>query len=275
MTALDPTTAAAPHTVPIFAYGFAATFRLRELVDAFSDLGAAQIDKDRLIIRLGQERYALAFDFGAVVFVGIDDELRRRTIERVLKILPPEPNPPITETFLIEVRDVPAPEVRFDRVVVGALTVPILDVVAEVVAQSVAMDYYASDVDQIETQFDHIVARLRSGKRSESVAKLTRFIGVCIAVRNDVISTLALFDKPEATWENEQLDRLWTGMRHLLELDDRYRNLEAKLRLFQENLVVLVDLARQRHTLALEWAVVLLILFETAVMVWQTLRPGH
>ena len=273
MTAHEPDPA--PHVVPLFAYGFAATFRLRELVSAFADLGPAQIEKDRLLIGLGEERYALAFDFGAIVFVGIDDEARRRTIERVLKALPPEPNPPITESFLIEVRDVAQLDVRFDRVVVPALTVPVLDVVAEVVAQSVAMDYYAHDVDQIETQFDRIVERLRSGKRSESVGKLTQFIGVCIAVRNDVISTLALFDKPEATWENEQLDRLWIGMRHLLELDDRYRNLEAKLRLFQENLVVLVDLARQRHTLALEWAVVVLILFETAVMIWQTMRPGH
>jgi uncharacterized Rmd1/YagE family protein len=88
-------------------------------------------------------------------------------------------------------------------------------------------------------------------------------------VRNDVISTLALFDKPDDTWENEQLDRLWSGLRHMLELDDRYRGLEAKLRLFQENLVVLVDLARQRHTLLLEWAVMLLILFELAVMIFQ------
>ena len=42
----------------------------------------------------------------------------------------------------------------------------------------------------------------------------------------------------------------------MLELDDRYRALEAKLRMFQDNLVVLVDLARQRQTCVLEFAVV-------------------
>ena len=258
----------------IQVYGFAATFRLRELTEAFSDLGVATIDKDRLLVG-ARERYALAFDFGAVVFVGIDEDARRKVIDKLLKCLPPEPNPPLTETFLIEVRDdVTAPEVRFDRVVVRELSLPVIDVVAEVVAQSVAMDYYAKDVDEIETQFDKIVDRLRTTGRSGPVEELTRFIGVCIAVRNDVISTLALFDKPEATWENEQLDRLWSALRHMLELDDRYRALEAKLRLFQENLVVLVDLSRQRHTLALEWAVVVLILFEVGVMVWQTFA-GH
>ncbi len=266
----EPTT----HLLAIHAYAFAATFKLKELVSAFSELGVAQLDKGRLLVG-SSERYALAFDFGGVVFVGLEEDVRKRVIDCVLKQLPPEPNPPLTETFIIEVRDdVLAPEVRFDRVVVRELSVPVVDVVAEVIAQSVAMDYYAKDVDEIEVRFDKIVDRLRVSGRSGPVEDLTRFIGLCIAIRNDVISTLALFDKPDDTWENEQLDRLWSALRHMLELDDRYRGLEAKLRLFQENLVVLVDLSRQRHTLALEWAVVVLILFEVGVMVWQVLS-GH
>jgi uncharacterized Rmd1/YagE family protein len=262
--------------MPIYAYGFAATFKLRDLVGAFSELGTSQIEKDRLLVGAGGERFALAFDFGAVVFIGLDEDTRRRTIDKVLRCLPPEPNAPITETFLIEVSPTAAPDVRFDRVIVRELTIPVIDVVAEIVSQSVAMDYYKKDVDEIEEQFDDIVAQLRLIGRTPPVGKLTRFIGICIALRNDVISTLALFDKPEDTWESEQLDKLWESLRRMLELDDRYRGLEAKLRLFQENLVVLVDLARQRHTLLLEWAVVLLILFELVIMLWQVVfSSGH
>jgi uncharacterized Rmd1/YagE family protein len=266
----------ASRLLPIHAYGFAATFRLRELTSAFEELGAAQLEKDRLLVGAGGERYALAFDFGGVVFVGIEEEVRKKVIDRVLRLLPPEPSSPIPESFLIEVRETPSVEVRFDRVIVREVTIPIIDVVAEMVAQSVAMDYYAKDVDEIEAQFDQIVVALRTVARTPPVRQLTKFIGICIAVRNDVISTLALFDKPDDTWENEELDRLWDGLRRILEIDDRYRSLEAKLRLFQENLVVLVDLARQRHTLVLEWAVVLLILFELVLMVWQTIfASGH
>jgi uncharacterized Rmd1/YagE family protein len=139
------------------------------------------------------------------------------------------------------------------------------------------MDYYAKDVEEIETQTDRIAGELRSaGRITRRVPQLIQFIGLCIATRNDVISTLALFDKPDATWENEQLDRLWNGLYHMLELDDRYRALEAKLRMFQDNLVVLVDLAQQRRTLALETAVVILILLEMLVMLWQVLSvTGH
>jgi uncharacterized Rmd1/YagE family protein len=85
-----------------------------------------------------------------------------------------------------------------------------------------------------------------------------------------------LFDKPDATWENEQLDRLWSSLRKMLELDDRYRALDAKLRMFQDNLVLLVDLARARSTFFLEFAVVVLIACEMAIMVWQVLAStGH
>jgi uncharacterized Rmd1/YagE family protein len=62
----------------------------------------------------------------------------------------------------------------------------------------------------------------------------------------------------------------------MLELDDRYRALDAKLRMFQDNLVLLVELARSRSTLVLEFAVAILIAGEMAIMVWQILATsGH
>ena len=70
----------APHLLPIHAYGFAATFRLRELVAVFEELGPAQIEKDRLLVGPGGERFAVAFDFGAIVFVGIEEELRKQEV---------------------------------------------------------------------------------------------------------------------------------------------------------------------------------------------------
>jgi len=169
------------------------------------------------------------------------------------------------------------PAVRFDRVILPTLDVAAVEIVAEVMAQSVAMDYYADDVAEIEAETDKIALKLRSeGRIPGRVRPTLQFIGLCIATRNDVISTLALFDKPDATWENEQLDRLWVNLRKMLELDDRYRALDAKLRMFQDNLVLLVDLARQRHTFALELAVVVLIAMEMAIMMWQLLTSsGH
>jgi uncharacterized Rmd1/YagE family protein len=263
--------------IPVHAYGFAATFKLRELVSAFAPEVEARVEKDRLLAVLGPSRWVLAYDFGALVFVGVEPAERERVVAAVVRRLPVEPNPPLTEDFLIEDHAGPTFEVRFDRVLVPEITLDVVDIVALILAQSVAMDYYGRDVYEIEENTDRLAAQLRAtGRIPGKVRDLIQFIGLCIATRNDVISTLALFDKPDATWENEQLDRLWMGLYRVLELDDRYRALEAKLRMFQDNLMVLVDLTRARQSLVLETLVVALIVFETMLMVWQILKAsGH
>jgi uncharacterized Rmd1/YagE family protein len=263
--------------IPIVAYSFASTLKLKELVALF-DGKEALVEKDTLRATLGADKWVFAYDFGALVFVGIDEAGRQRLVAAVGAKLAGEPHPPLTESFTIDVLPDKPMEVRFDRVIMPQLDLGAVEIVAEVLAQSVAMDYYADDVAEIETETDRIAADLRTvGRIPRGVQKTLQFIGLCIATRNDVISTLALFDKPDATWENEQLDRLWNGLRKMLEVDDRYRTLDAKLRMFQDNLVLLVDLARQRQTFFLEFAVVVLIACEMAIMVWQVLATtgGH
>jgi len=265
--------------IPIVAYSFASTLKLKELVPLFG-AGEARVEKDRLLATLGggpPARYVIAYDFGALVFVGVDAAEREKCVAAVGARLSGEPHPPLTESFAIEIQPDKPMEVRFDRVILPALELGAVEIVAEVLAQSVAMDYYADDVAEIELETDRIAGELRKvGRIPGRVPNTLQFIGLCIATRNDVISTLALFDKPDATWENEHLDRLWNGLRKMLEFDDRYRALDAKLRMFQDNLVLLVDLARQRHTFALEVAVVLLIFAEMLLMVWQVVAAaGH
>jgi required for meiotic nuclear division protein 1 len=263
--------------IPIFAYSFASTLKLKELVALFG-AGEARVEKDRLLATLsGEARYVIAYDFGALVFVGVESAEREKCVAAVGTKLAGEPHPPLTESFSLDVQPDKPMEVRFDRVILPQLELGAVEIVAEVLAQSVAMDYYADDVAEIEAETDRIAGELRKvGRIPGRVPNTLQFIGLCIATRNDVISTLALFDKPDATWENEQLDRLWNGLRKMLELDDRYRALDAKLRMFQDNLVLLVDLARQRQTFVLEFAVAILIAMEMAIMVWQIVATtGH
>ena len=64
-----------PH-IPIFAYSFASTLKLKDLVPLFA-AGEARVEKDRLLATLGgsahdSARYVLAYDFGALVFVGVE-----------------------------------------------------------------------------------------------------------------------------------------------------------------------------------------------------------
>lgn len=265
-------------TLAVHAYGFAATFRLKELASAFEG-AEVLLEKDQLQARFppkdGHERLAFFFDFGAMVVAGLDPPERDRLVRTVGAKLLPEPHAPLTEDFLVEVRQGAQLEVQFERVVVPEASPKVLSIIGLLLAQSVAMDYYEEDVREILARTDTIIGSLQvEGRLPGRVQDLVKFIGSCIATKNGVISTLALFDKPDAAWEDRELDRLYNALRLELEIDDRFRALEAKLRMIQENLVLLVDLSQHRSTWRLELTVVMLILFEVMIMLWQMFRGG-
>ena len=257
----------------IVAYAFATTFRLKDLQPALADSTECELDKDCLVARFpspGPLRLAVLFDFGSVVLIGMNAAEREQVIRTISSRLGPEPHPPLTEDFLVELLPGSKLEVKFDRVVMSEASVPALKVMSLLLAQSVAMDYYEEDVQEIVKRTDVITRNLQTaGRIPGRVDDLVKFIGSCIATRNGVISTLALFDKPDATWEHQHLDRLYNSLRLELELDDRFRALEAKLRMIQENVVLLVDLVQHRSTWRLELVVVVLILLEVLLSLWQ------
>lgn len=263
-------------TLPVHAYAFATTFRLKDLTAVLPD-AEVELDKDCLVLRVrggaSPARLVVLFDFGALVTIGIQGTERERLIRAVSARLAPEPHPPLTEDFLLEVRPDGRLEVQFDRVVLPEASIPALKVISLLLAQSVAMDYYEEDVQEILTRSDAITRSLQGeGRLPGRVGDLVKFIGSCIATKNGIIATLALFDKPDSAWEVQSLDRLYNSLRLELELDDRFRALEAKLRMIQENLVLLVDLSQHRSTWRLEVTVVLLILFEVILTLWQMFR---
>src|SRR5438270_5907354 len=141
--------------IPIVAYSFASTLKLKDLVPLFG-AGEARVEKDRLLATLSgggtpeNVRYVIAYDFGALVFVGVEAAEREKCVAAVGAKLSGEPHPPLTESFSLDVQPDKATEVRFDRVILPQLELGAVEIVAEVLAQSVAMDYYADDVAEIE-----------------------------------------------------------------------------------------------------------------------------
>jgi uncharacterized Rmd1/YagE family protein len=267
-------------TFQAHAYAFAATFRLKEIATALAD-AEISLDKDCLVASWSRgsvsattdglaPRLAILFDFGGMVLIGLSAADRERVLGQISARLLPEPHAPHTEDLFIEVNPAGKVAAHFDRVVLSEATLPALKVISLLLAQSVAMDYYDEDVQEILKRTEAITKSLQAeGRLPGRVNDLVRFIGSCIATKNDVIATLALFDKPDATWEDQQIDHLYNGLRQELELDDRFRALEAKLRMIQENMELLVELSNARSTWRLELTVVLLILFEVMLSLWQ------
>jgi uncharacterized Rmd1/YagE family protein len=248
------------------AYGFASTFKIRELVKVFTG-AEVRPSKRQVVADYGEHRIAVAFDFGAIVFVNVPAEERTRVLGLIVaRVATDEPHPPLEEDFFIEIRPGAPSNVRFDRVIVPELDPASVDVITLLLAQSVSIDYYEEDLQEIVASLDRRTDRMaRTGRLSGSTRDLTRFVGSAISTKNQIIAALAVLDKPAATWESETLDRLYRGLREMLEIDERFRALEYKMRTIQETLELFLDLTNTRRALWLEATIVALIVLEIAM----------
>lgn len=236
-------------------------------IEGSSD-GRFRITKTFAMARHDDEHYIVVHDFGAIVFFDCSKEEREAFMEKLLRTLPPEPHPPLVEDYLVEVREDGEVAVAFDRAVIPNLNPTVVELMSLILAQSVAMDYYEEDIraayGRVEQFANHLSGR---GKITESEKALNQFVGSILAVRNQIAMTLSLLDAPGATWEREVYDRLYRQLRHAFEIEDRYRTLEDKIQLIQDNLEVVVDLAQYRRGKILELTIIALIAFEVVLAI--------
>src|SRR5262249_33817361 len=209
-----------------------------------------------------------AFSFGALVFHDVEqarrDELRNELRRRHPRLIPDV----IREEFTV--REVPDAKVGFTdgQLFVDDLRPTRSGVVALIVAQSAAMEAYERIVEDLFGRTRTLVDRLeRRGVVPLRTRRLNRFIGEAVGRRSEVLSTLHLLDKPDATWDDAAMDRIYDELRAEFDLGDRFDALEAKLRAVQDAPELLIGVARDRRLFLLEAAIVALILLELVLSV--------
>jgi uncharacterized Rmd1/YagE family protein len=259
--------------VGVRAFAFSSTLQPKSVADLFPpEVERVRVAKTIAILRYRPGQWAVVHDFGAVVFAGVEQPECMSIVERLHKQVGDEPKPPLEETFAIEIAPDEKPGVRFDRAVVQELDARTVAIVTLVVAQSAAMEYYESDLDALIDELEKLSKRLaKQGRLHGSARAMMRFIGEGMEMRSEVIHTLSLLDSPGITWEDEALDRLYRELRTTFEIEERYRALDHELRIVQDNMALLIDMARQRRFEVLEIVVAVFVALETLLFVGQLL----
>ncbi len=253
------------------AFSFASTLSPKELAPVLEESGGTvRVAKTQVVAECPGPSWIIAYDFGAITFVGVTDEVRERVMASIQERIRPEAHPPMEEQILIEASEEEKPGVRFDRVVVKEVDRKLVELVSLVTAQSAAMEYYEEDVDLILAGLKDVSEGLaETGKLRAGVRELLRFVGSGMSTHNQVVYTLALLDTPALAWEDETLDRIYQGLRAQLEIADRYRALDHKLNMIQNNFELLVNLTQERRSWWVEVAVAVLVGLEVLLFVYE------
>jgi uncharacterized Rmd1/YagE family protein len=92
--------------------------------------------------------------------------------------------------------------------------------------------------------------------------ELKKFIGRTLNLKNRIAENLYIFDSPDETWEDENLNKLDIGLKKTFDLQVRFRNISEGLAIVKENFELFKDLLQARNSILLEWIVIILILIE-------------
>jgi uncharacterized Rmd1/YagE family protein len=215
---------------------------------------------------------AFVYGFGAVVFRNVDEAARAEQIARLRALVPGMKEQVVNEQFTVHESEGSAIAIVDGVLQIDRMTTPRAGVIALTAGQSAAMEYYEKIVDGLFGRTSDLVDRLEElGTVPMRTRPLHKFIGRAVGTRNEVLVVLHLLDKPDATWDDPAMDRIYADLRAEFDLSDRYESLASKLRSVQEGLELVLDVARDRRLTLLESMIVLLILVELALSLAQAL----
>jgi Uncharacterised ACR, YagE family COG1723 len=155
-----------------------------------------------------------------------------------------------------------------DYCVLNELDMNGISVVSHVMAQTVALDTYNDMVDELLTKFARINYKVtQTGLVPVSErAFLFKTIAQNHIIFNDMISKLRIKDRSDTAWNLTRYESTWYGMRDEFEMDERFENMEFKLKLIEQNAKFFVEALQSQKSNSLEWIIVFLIAVECVIM---------
>ena len=119
-----------------------------------------------------------------------------------------------------------------DRAVVRKLDLNNVAVMSTVMGQTVALDYYYVVVDNMLdtfTELNRTVERTGTFSAMEK-ERLFKIVAENNSIFIGMVSKLGLLERSDTAWNNSEYGGVWDGMRREFEMDDRFQNLEFKVR---------------------------------------------
>ena len=99
--------------------------------------------------------------------------------------------------------------------------------------------------------------------------EMLRLIGQALGVQHRVSGRVAVEDKPDVLWDRPDLERLYARLEDEYELKERGQTLQRKLDVIVETVRALTDIIDADRSSFMEMAIVLLILAEIALSLFE------
>ncbi|WP_431133817.1 RMD1 family protein [Psychroserpens mesophilus] len=224
-------------------------------------------DSDELFFEFSGDKYIYVFQYGMVSFFNMTTKEINRTLDLLKPYCKDYLAEKLSEDVSVVINNNQNVKVEFDKVILPELNAEMLRLVMLNASQSVALTSYSEITEAllIETN-EHTKYLEDRGKLDISGNKLKRFIGKTLNIKNKISENLYIFDSPDITWEDEQLNKLNIDLKQTFDLKDRYHLIHDRIDIIKENLELFKDIMDHKESSRLEWIIIILIVIEVIDM---------
>jgi uncharacterized Rmd1/YagE family protein len=224
-----------------------------------------------LTVRAGAQGLAILFRYGVAVLVELQPIEEAAFLQTLAPFVHDRVDEPESEGGEIAID--PEREGRVDgqgRLLLQEFSLKRLQIVAHILAKSAVLSHYEDRVATIFDRIERLAEELQRGVRHPTGGReLTRQIGDVLLTQTRTVGRVEVTEKPEMTWDDPSLDRLYERLSIEYELRDRDVALSRKLDLIARTAQTYLDLLQNHQSLRVEWYIVFLIVIEIILILYE------
>ncbi|WP_444545870.1 RMD1 family protein [Thalassotalea profundi] len=210
------------------------------------------------------------FDYGVVVFWGVDEDERQALIHRIIH----ENTLPI-ERIEEHLRFSFSNDVKINK---DTITLNNHDpltrlAVSHALAQSSKLAEFELQAQNTIMDYSHIPEALANyGKISITRKEVAKIRGTLFSTKSAIILHYGLLDTPDFFWEYPEYESAYNQVARYMEIHQRVDLLSKKLATIHELFEMLADEQKHQHSSFLEWIIIVLIAIEIVIFFAEKLE---
>lgn len=151
---------------------------------------------------------------------------------------------------------------------------PVTEIISLILARSVALDKMENNISKLIDELEEEIIFLEKGKLDIEDKKMAKLASRILNFKYSSISNIMLFDKPDITWNDINIDEFYYEIVDIFELSDRYEQIKHKSEILMDITEVFSTLGHERRSTRLEWAVIILIVIEIVLSLVEMVQRG-
>ena len=237
---------------------------------------ARSLSTSPLTLEAGRNGCATLFRYGAVVFFNVEPIEEAAFLEGIGSLIQRPATDPLVEEIDLSLSADGQEGIEGNVLFLPDFSLPTLQVVAEVLARSVVLERFEGRVGATFETLQPMAAGLGSGRLTRvNYRNLLKRLGDVLLDQQEMVGRIAVTDKPDVLWDHPELERLYARLDDEFEIPDRFEAVEAKLNLIGRTIQTSIDLVQNRRSMRVEWYIVILIVAEIALTLYDMFIRGR